>query len=374
VADALDAAHRAGIVHRDLKPENLFLVERGDGAPFVKVVDFGLVKLAEAAGQKRAPTANGLLVGTPRYMAPEQIRGDNDQVGPPADVWAIGVIAFKLLTGKDYWTFDSLADLTLLIASEPMRAPTSLWPELPPAFDAWFLCCCARAPEERFASVGRAVEALAEALGVSDAPLPGDKTIVDPPRRRPTLLLAVVATAAGALVAFGLFLGGIFDAAPTRRSPSPTSHATAPPAPVDDGCKRTCAKLAECTHVESAGCESYCRGAPAFATCAKKEASCRNVAGCTFAAVCGGALPSGTKSCRSTLECQYACNVAGGDPACLCRCYHALAPDRAVELAASNDCAIAHCWDACKPPMNLTACNACYDAHCLDEYNACKRR
>jgi len=167
-ARALDKAHKLGIVHRDLKPENLFLTRREDGTPWVKVLDFGIAKIDPGAAEgvgAIGTTAAGEVFGTPLYMAPEQARGDNDRVGPWTDIWALGVITHKLLTGKDIWQPRSLAHLVSVVAFEPIQPPSALGSTLGPGFDAWFLRCCAREPEERFSSARDAVAALAEALG-----------------------------------------------------------------------------------------------------------------------------------------------------------------------------------------------------------------
>jgi serine/threonine-protein kinase len=171
-ARALDKAHKMGIVHRDLKPENLFLSRREDGSPWLKILDFGIAKIDPSSVTDLgaiATTATGEVFGTPLYMAPEQARGQNDKVGPWSDIWAIGVIAHKLLTGRDAWTPKSMAHLVSLVAYEPIAPPSSRGVALGPAFDEWFLRCCARDPDGRFASAGEAVDALAEALQVSPA-------------------------------------------------------------------------------------------------------------------------------------------------------------------------------------------------------------
>ncbi|HSN98068.1 MAG TPA: serine/threonine-protein kinase, partial [Candidatus Nanopelagicales bacterium] len=173
-ARALDKAHRLGIVHRDLKPENLFLTRREDGTPWLKILDFGIAKIDPNASEGMgaiATTAAGEVFGTPLYMAPEQARGQNDRVGPWTDIWALGIIAHKMLTGRDPWQPRNLAHLVSLVAYEPIPAPSSRGIDLGLGFDGWFLRCCSRAPEDRFPTAGEAVTALSDALGVkpSDA-------------------------------------------------------------------------------------------------------------------------------------------------------------------------------------------------------------
>src|SRR5205814_962452 len=91
-------AHAAGIVHRDLKPQNLFLTYAFDGRPIVKVLDFGVSKLVESSGEHPITSTNDLL-GTPDFMSPEQLMGARD-VDARSDVWALGVILYRLVTGR----------------------------------------------------------------------------------------------------------------------------------------------------------------------------------------------------------------------------------------------------------------------------------
>jgi serine/threonine-protein kinase len=97
ICSALREAHAAGVVHRDLKPTNVFLVENGDEADFVKVLDFGLVA-SMSTERKEELTEKNLLLGSPRYMAPEQIRGE--RVDARADVYALGIVMYEMMTGR----------------------------------------------------------------------------------------------------------------------------------------------------------------------------------------------------------------------------------------------------------------------------------
>jgi len=162
VAPSLDKAHRLGIIHRDLKPENLFLTQREDGTPLIKILDFGIAKLAaESTGSTKA----GQLLGTPLYMAPEQARGDPEQVGPTSDRYALALIAYKLLTGAPYWTATSVAGIIAQILYEPLQAPSERH-AFGTEFDAWFLHACNPDPAHRFGSATEQIEALAHALGL----------------------------------------------------------------------------------------------------------------------------------------------------------------------------------------------------------------
>jgi serine/threonine protein kinase len=163
VAHALDRAHALQIVHRDLKPSNIFL-HRRDADVVVKLLDFGISKLHEE-GEALEMTESGAIVGTPLYMPPEQAQG-SALVGPSADIWAMGMVAFKLMSGKPFWTQRSMADLLAAIVRDPLVHPSTRSARLPKAFDAWFFRSCRRAPTERWPTAGAQVAALAVALGV----------------------------------------------------------------------------------------------------------------------------------------------------------------------------------------------------------------
>ncbi|MDC0677371.1 protein kinase domain-containing protein [Sorangium atrum] len=171
VAETLELAHARGLSHRDLKPANLFLALGDDGRERVKILDLGLVKAVDpgALGASGGITATGTAIGTPIYMAPEQARGRSDQIGPAADVWAIGLIAVRLLTGDIYWTANSMAELMAALLVMRLYPPSTRWRWLPPAFDAWFLRSCDRDPAGRFPSVRQQSLALRAALEGSSA-------------------------------------------------------------------------------------------------------------------------------------------------------------------------------------------------------------
>ncbi len=172
VARALDKAHALGIVHRDLKPENLFVVDREDGSQVVKVLDFGIAKFTANPEETKISQATqpGAVFGTPLFMSPEQAI-DSSKVSSKTDLWALGLIAHRMLTGRDYWTAETLTALIAQIAYEPMVAPSERGAALGEDYDRWFLKCCARVPEQRYETAGDAVRSLAAALGLSEAPL-----------------------------------------------------------------------------------------------------------------------------------------------------------------------------------------------------------
>jgi serine/threonine-protein kinase len=197
VASGLDKAHgwkdcdgrAAPIVHRDLKPENLFLTHREDGSPLVKILDFGLAKVLSVSA-----TLSSEVKGTPLYMAPEQF--SQVPVTPATDIWALGLIAFFLLTGKPYWLCarDDRAVLPAVIkeVAEGVTQPaTARMRDLgadvtvPESFDEWFAQCVNLDPTRRFAQASGAVRALSAALDMplNSAPLASSGALLQPGTR-----------------------------------------------------------------------------------------------------------------------------------------------------------------------------------------------
>jgi len=179
VARVLDKAHGLGIVHRDLKPANLIVTQREDGTPLVKILDFGIAKLLDQSGVGEL-TQDGAIFGTPWYMSPEQARGQASKVGPSADLWALGLIVYRLLTGKNYWSAEGMAALIGQILYEPMVPPSQMAPHLGPRFDAWFARACCREVEGRFPNAVEQIQALAMALGVNYAAQPTNLDMPNP--------------------------------------------------------------------------------------------------------------------------------------------------------------------------------------------------
>jgi serine/threonine protein kinase len=171
-ARGLDKAHALGIVHRDLKPENLFVTQREDGTPCVKILDFGIAKMTGSADVKDAGrlTATGQIFGTPLYMSPEQAMAEGDKICPQTDVWAFGLIAHRLLTGDEFWTAETLTHLVAQIAFEPIPRPSEKGCTLGSAYDEWFRRTVCRKIENRYKTTGEAATALATALRVTDSP------------------------------------------------------------------------------------------------------------------------------------------------------------------------------------------------------------
>ncbi len=172
---ALGKTHAAGVVHRDLKPENLFLARSDEGPVCLKILDFGIAKTIETGADART-TRN---LGTPVYMSPEQFRGDGD-IDHHADIYALGHVAFALLTGHPYWEQEARGGTYALMRKvlegpqEPAtRRAAALGVSLPRAFDRWFGQATARAAVRRFHHVADLVDGLAAALDV-DSPRSSD--------------------------------------------------------------------------------------------------------------------------------------------------------------------------------------------------------
>jgi serine/threonine-protein kinase len=165
IADALDTAHAAGIVHRDLKPENIFLSGPADALK-LKVLDFGVAKFTDALAAGGGATASNTLVGTPRYMSPEQARASRTLDGR-SDLWALGILAYEMLTGRHPFEGEAIAELLVAILTHPIAPPSALRPALPVAIDGWCARALARNRADRFPNGHSLADALATALGES---------------------------------------------------------------------------------------------------------------------------------------------------------------------------------------------------------------
>jgi len=161
-AMAIRDAHEVGIIHRDLKPANLFLTERSDGAALIKVLDFGISKALTPLAQEtldRQLTSATAVMGSPSYMAPEQIR-DASVVDRRCDLWALGVTFYELVTGRLAFEGDTLPAVCASIAADPPRPLAELAPEVPPGLVAVIERCLRKDREERFASAEELLVAL----------------------------------------------------------------------------------------------------------------------------------------------------------------------------------------------------------------------
>ena len=167
IARGLQIAHDAGLVHRDLKPQNIFLAVEGD-AIVPKILDFGIAKqLPRTSMPAGSDTRDGQLLGTPYYMSPEQARG-RPNVDHRADLWALGVTAYRALVGRKPFEAEVIGDVIVQICSDPIPNASTLAPELPPAIDDFFAKALARPPDERFQSardLAVALDAVAGGVG-----------------------------------------------------------------------------------------------------------------------------------------------------------------------------------------------------------------
>jgi serine/threonine protein kinase len=188
IARAVSIAHRAGVVHRDLKPANIMMT--ADDAPVV--LDFGLARRQTAPDAHSTET--GVVLGTPGYMAPEQIGGDSREVGLAADVYSLGVILYELLTGKLPFDGQSHEIMRKALTQSPV-SPRSISPTIEPALEKICLTAMARDATDRFPSM----DALADAL---ESYLDGTFTMAPPAEpaksKKPALLLLVLALLIGA--------------------------------------------------------------------------------------------------------------------------------------------------------------------------------
>ncbi|MDI1476687.1 serine/threonine-protein kinase [Polyangium sp. y55x31] len=165
---ALRRAHDLGIVHRDLKPGNIFLARSGDDE-IVKVLDFGIAKDVTITGPATS-TSSGMMLGSPSYMSPEQIR-ETKQVDHRSDLWSIGVILYEAITGRlPFDEAENIGKLLVTICTDNAPPPSSLVPSLDPAVDRFFERALARDKAARFQSMAELVEAFGLLAGIR-APL-----------------------------------------------------------------------------------------------------------------------------------------------------------------------------------------------------------
>jgi class 3 adenylate cyclase len=167
VGSALDYAHRQGIIHRDIKPSNIMIDREGN----TFVTDFGIARIAAREEGERQITATGVIVGTPDYMSPEQARGVDD-IDHRADIYALGVILFQMLTGRLPFAAPTTMGVLMKHIQETIPSVLALKPDLPPAMDEVISKALAKNPADRYASANELVLALTATLGdaVTTAP------------------------------------------------------------------------------------------------------------------------------------------------------------------------------------------------------------
>jgi serine/threonine-protein kinase len=198
----LHAAHERGIVHRDLKPANIIIASDPEGGDQPKIIDFGLAKLANATVNKDL-TRTGQTMGTPAYMAPEQVAGR--PVDARADVYSLGCVLYAMLVGKPPFTGDDDVQVMYRQVHEPALAPSAIVPEIPVKVDEVLARALAKDPADRYPDT----RALAEALNQAHARRRADRPTSPPPPVRfkypPLALVASTTLVLGALA--GVLIG-----------------------------------------------------------------------------------------------------------------------------------------------------------------------
>jgi len=173
ISAAVAAAHEAGIIHRDLKPANIFIVQRAEVPALVKVLDFGIAKLAAESFEEDEPmtlTQIGAMIGTPRYMSPEQC--DGAKLTPAADVYSLGVILYEMLAGTVPFSGSTPLAIAMKHKSETPRSPRDFVSSIPPALEQLVLHTLEKRPQDRPANAAEfrmELLATAERLGLEHA-------------------------------------------------------------------------------------------------------------------------------------------------------------------------------------------------------------
>jgi serine/threonine protein kinase len=152
ICHALDAAHAQGVVHRDLKPDNIFL-----SGPVVKLLDWGIAKMTDPPPDMCEVTGAGTMIGTPRYIAPEQARGLD--VDSRTDIYSLGCIAHELFLEEPPFTADNVADLLVAHLTEIVAPPSEVWPDIPPVLESLILSMLSKEATAR-PTIGQVIAAL----------------------------------------------------------------------------------------------------------------------------------------------------------------------------------------------------------------------
>jgi eukaryotic-like serine/threonine-protein kinase len=178
----LHAVHAAGLVHRDVKPDNVYVGHDAQGRPSVKLLDFGVVK--QLSGESFAMTAQNMVVGTAHYLSPEQILSPA-QVDHRVDIWALGVLVHRMLTGALPYDADGWPALCLLLMAPPPVSARAIWPSLPQAVDSWLARTLNADPKQRFQTVEAAREAFARIASDHTSGVIARPTLPSERERRP---------------------------------------------------------------------------------------------------------------------------------------------------------------------------------------------
>jgi serine/threonine-protein kinase len=249
--EAMHVAHRAGIVHRDLKPANLFLTQRPDGSPLIKILDFGISKVKSPEAAQLSLTHTQAMMGSPLYMSPEQMRSSKD-VSASADLWSLGVILHELIAGDVPFTGETFPEVLVKVMGDPPPSLRSLRPEVPEGLDAVVRRCLEKRPADRYSSVA--------ALAVALSPFASQRTLglqsrlassmTDPPAAAGKGVGSTVIVGGApqpspiivpARVTAEVIAGVPAEALPNKTSTSWDAHAPAAPALVGRSRRRTAA-------------------------------------------------------------------------------------------------------------------------------------
>jgi serine/threonine-protein kinase len=251
ICSGLGEAHALGLIHRDLKPSNIFLVEEPHRAPLVKLLDFGLARASVSATSSVFVTTSGVTVGSPAYMSPEQIR--DATLGASTDIWSLGVVMYRMLTGRSPFTGTSSSALLAAISADPHDPIETHLPELNADLVRIIDRCLAKVAGQRFQSAAELAVALRRVdLGAMSRPprpppvaaptassepteditaIAGDALPAASPSRRRALLIGVALFAAALVVV--LVLLGVLSRASEEPPPQVVS-ASSPPKPVSE--------------------------------------------------------------------------------------------------------------------------------------------
>jgi eukaryotic-like serine/threonine-protein kinase len=185
VLQALSMAHANRVIHRDLKPDNLFLVPDGRGSTLVKVLDFGIAKVMDAAGGMGQKTRTGVLLGTPGYMSPEQIKNSKGVDGR-TDLWSVGIVLYEMLTAKQPFPADNEFARLTSVLTEEVKPIEQVAPHLA-GWSAFFQRALAKEPPQRFQTADEMAQALAAVArgGSLQQPTPPPSVAVPSPQTRP---------------------------------------------------------------------------------------------------------------------------------------------------------------------------------------------
>jgi serine/threonine-protein kinase len=219
VCEALEGAHAQGIIHRDLKPANLFLTRRDDGGPHIKVVDFGISKILDPKVLRGDKGPNEMtnaftVLGSPRYMAPEQLRNSKDVDGR-ADLWSIGAVLFQLLSGSSPFDAENNVHVSLAVLTKEPALLRSVAPHVPAELEAIVNKCLSKDRAGRFQTAAELAEAL--------RPFGSDRTResldrLELAKQAPSLNLALDTSSEGRRVD-----RGATGAPPSTRRPDPAA-------------------------------------------------------------------------------------------------------------------------------------------------------